>query len=50
MKEYNNRIAGPPEKSFKNMQCRSSSEAFQKVIPYIPDPYERKEEMKKLDY
>jgi hypothetical protein len=50
MQEYNHHQAGSPEKSFKNANTRSVSELFEKVITYIEDEYERKEDMRRLDY
>jgi hypothetical protein len=50
MKEYNNHVAGPAEKSFKQAAIRTTSGSFQKMIPYIEDAYERKEDMRRLDY
>lgn len=49
MKEFADRKAGP-KNSPKNFMTRSTYEPFQKSIQYTEDAYERKEDMRKLDY
>lgn len=50
MKEFDCHIAGSPEKSFKPFLNRYELEPFQKKLSYTEDAYERKEDMRRLDY
>ncbi len=49
MKEYDERRKGPRNVPI-GMNARSTSENFQKKYEYVEDAYERKEDMRKLDY
>ena len=49
MKEFNEHHAGPKNTPF-NFMARSTYEPFQKKLMYTEDAYERKEDMRKLDY
>ena len=50
MKEFNNKTACSPERSFKNCATTRSPGSFQKKSTYMDDAYERREDMRKLDY
>ena len=50
MKEFNCHVAGTPDQSLTNFLARSTYEPFQKKQQYTEDAYERKEDMRKLDY
>jgi hypothetical protein len=50
MKEFNNRTAGSPERTYKNCAITRSPGSFQKKTAYVDDAYERREDMRKLDY
>lgn len=50
IKEFNCHVAGTPDSSLKNFLARSTYEPFQKKNMYTEDAYERKEDMRKLDY
>ena len=49
MKEYDNHHPGPKNAPV-NFMSRSTYEPFQKGFAYTEDAYERKEDMRKLDY
>lgn len=49
MKEYNEHKPGPQNIPI-NFLARSTAEGFQKKYQYTEDAYERKEDMRKLDY
>ena len=49
MKEFPDRNPGPKNTPV-NFMARSTYEPFQKHIPYTEDAFERKEDMRKLDY
>jgi hypothetical protein len=49
MKEFNEHHAGPKNTPL-NFMARSTYEPFQKKLMYTEDAYERKEDMRKLDY
>jgi len=49
MKEFADRTYGPKNTPI-NFNARSTSENFQKAYQYTEDAYERKEDMRKLDY
>ena len=50
MKEYDDEERKGLKKKSVSFLARNTCEAFQKKIPYLEDPYERKEDMRKLDY
>lgn len=50
MKEYDEHHAGPNLNSVRNCSTTKYPGSFQKLIPYIEDAYERKEDMRRLDY
>lgn len=49
MKEFDEHKPGPKNTPI-GFNARSTSENFQKKIQYVEDAYERKEDMRKLDY
>lgn len=49
LKEYDDPNPGP-RKIPVNFKSRKTSESFQKKVVYTEDAYERKEDMRKLDY
>ena len=49
MKEFNIKQAGPRNTPI-NFMSRSTYDSFQKKLTYTEDAYERKEDMRKLDY
>jgi len=49
MKEFNDHHPGPKNMPV-NFMARSTYEPFQKKLIYTEDAYERKEDMRKLDY
>ena len=49
MKEYDEHFAGPKGTPI-GFNARSTSENFQKKQQYVEDAFERKEDMRKLDY
>ena len=49
MKEFDEHIPGP-KKTQANFMARSTYEPFQKSMLYVEDAYERKEDMRKLEY
>ena len=49
MKEFDHKQPGP-KSTFKNCTTSTHTGSFQKMIPYIEDAYERKEDMRRLDY
>ena len=49
MKEFDEKRKGPRNVPI-GVNARSTSETFQRNIQYVEDAYERKEDMRKLDY
>jgi len=49
LKEFNEHKPGPSNTPIGFM-ARSTREGFQKSYNYVEDAYERKEDMRKLDY
>ena len=49
MKEFDEKRKGPRNMPI-GVNARSTSETFQKQYQYVEDAFERKEDMRKLDY
>ena len=49
MKEYDHKIFGPKQIPI-NFMTKAANQTFQSGFNYIEDAYERKEDMRKLDY